>query len=214
MMTYLLKKTQLVTSKEKSNKLYKKLNIKSLLDLGAGNNPHFHIRKKLNIKSLLVDLFPWTEKENIVKVDVRDSESIEKYLIKFFGERQADCVVAPHLIEHFEKSESLLLLKQLEQYAKKLIIIETPNGFLKQDASPNNPLQEHLCGYTVQELRCRGYTVTGSTGLKILRNDFDKGSYRGNWVIFHALDRVFFKFLHFFPKLSFNLFAYKILQKS
>ena len=50
MKTYLLRKTQLVTSKEKSNKLYKELKIQTLLDLGAGNNPHFHIRENLNIK--------------------------------------------------------------------------------------------------------------------------------------------------------------------
>lgn len=213
-MKQFLRWTRLVTHVDKSFKLFKDMKIKTLLDLGAGGDPQFKIREQLGIRSLLVDIKPKMNNVNVISLDVRDSKNIRKKIMDYFGESQVDCVVALHLIEHLEKTESLTLLNDLETYAKKLVIIETPNGFLRQPPSPDNPFQEHLCGYTVKELRNSGFKVTGTTGLKILRNNFDKGSYRGNWQILHSLDRILFFVLHHFPRLSFNLFAYKILSNN
>lgn len=90
-----------------------------------------------------------------------------------------DAVVLLHVIEHFDKINSLLLfLKHIELYAKKIVKIETPNGFVKQSDTIENPYQEHKCGYRTEELRKLGYKVSGTTGMKFLRNNYDKGSYK------------------------------------
>jgi hypothetical protein len=194
MYKYFVKKTRLITNLEKAEKLYRNYNIKTLLDLGSGSNPHRETRKFLGINQILVDVACSNDLETVI------------------GKRQVDCVVALHVVEHLEKGDSLRLINQMHHWANKMIIIETPNGFLKQKGTIENPYQEHLCGYSVDELRQLGFKVTGTTGLKFLRNNHSKGSYKIKNTAVYVFDRIVFKFFHHFPKLSFNLFAYKILN--
>ena len=211
-MKWLIKKFKLVTNVEKSEKLYKKYSISTLLDLGAGTNPHDNLRKRLNINQFLVDANVG-KNTNFIQADIMDFTELSIKLSKI-SKDGFDAVVLLHVIEHFDKLNSLLLLKHIELYAKKIVIIETPNGFVKQSGTIENPYQEHKCGYRAEELRKLGYKVTGSTGIKILRNNYDKGSYKLDIFWIRALDRLLFRFLHYFPRVSFNLFAYKIIQSN
>lgn len=211
MYKYLVKKTKLITNKEKAEKLYKAHHVKTLLDLGAGSNPHNLIRQGLGIRQILVDISNESEIDSVISVDVMNFTSISENLMGLTGRNKVDCVVALHVVEHLEKNQSLKLIHQMSNWAVKIIIIETPNGFLKQEGTPNNPYQAHLCGFTVKELRSLGFKVTGTTGMKFLRNNHSKGSYKIKSIFVYILDRILFKLFHRFPKLSFNLFAYKIL---
>jgi phage-related protein len=206
-----IKKTRLITNKEKAEKLYKAHHIKTLLDLGAGSNPHNQIRQALGIKQILVDISNESDINSVISIDVMNFTAISKNLMILTRKDKVDCVVALHVVEHLEKDQSLKLIHQMSNWASKIIIIETPNGFLKQEGTVNNPYQAHLCGYTVNELRSLGFKVTGTTGMKFLRNNHSKGSYRIKLIPIYILDRMLFKIFHRFPKLSFNLFAYKIL---
>jgi hypothetical protein len=212
MYKYFVKKTRLITNREKAEKLYKNYNIKTLLDLGSGSNPHREIRKSLGINQILVDIASSNDVETVIPLNIMDFSAITESLTKLIGKQQVDCVVALHVVEHFEKNDSLKLINHMQTWANKMIIIETPNGFVKQEGTFENPYQEHLCGYTVNELRQLGFKVTGTTGLKFLRNNHSKGSYKIKNTGVYIFDRIVFKYLHHFPKVSFNLFAYKILN--
>ncbi len=83
-----------------------------------------------------------------------------------------DCVVASDLIEHLEKTEGSDLLDAMERIASKRVIVFTPNGYLYQPATPDNPFQEHLSGWRVGEFVERGYRVIGINGWKPLRTTY------------------------------------------
>ena len=59
----------------------------------------------------------------------------------------------------------------MEAVARRRVIVFTPNGFLPQDAFDGNPYQVHRSGWTVQEMRSRGYEVRGIHGWRPLRGE-------------------------------------------
>ena len=145
---------------------------KTLLDLGCGSSsPIKSFSKKFY--SIGIDAF----KQNIYK---SERENIhDKYytmnvldIYKKFKNNSFDCVIALDLIEHLTKEEGFKLINIMERIAKKKIIIFTSNGFLPQKEYENNPLQEHKCGWTVEEMKNMGYEVIGINGWKILRGEY------------------------------------------
>lgn len=85
-----------------------------------------------------------------------------------FKKNQFDACVALDVIEHLPKKEGYRLIKDMEKIARKKIVLFTPNGFLNQPSN-NNQYQEHLSGWTAQEMKDLGFQVTGVYGLKSLR---------------------------------------------
>lgn len=88
---------------------------------------------------------------DFVQMDVRKIDELGK---KF------DVVICHHVIEHFEKDESIALVKKLESSANKLLVIGTPIGFV--DTAYNvelhqNELEAHKCGWTPEEFKNLGY---------------------------------------------------------
>jgi len=76
-----------------------------------------------------------------------------------------DAVVCLDVIEHLEREQALALLATLESLARRRVVVFTPNGFVPQPPTADNPYQEHLSGFTTSDLRERGYTVRGMHGL-------------------------------------------------
>jgi hypothetical protein len=76
-----------------------------------------------------------------------------------------DAIVAMDLIEHLDKEKGLKLISDLSSLAKK-IIIYTPNGFLFQPPTADNPFQEHLSGWDFDEMQNLGFKVFGVNGYK------------------------------------------------
>jgi SAM-dependent methyltransferase len=89
-----------------------------------------------------------------------------------FRERSFDAVVSLDVIEHLAKEDGERMLATMEMLARTSVVVYTPNGFLPQPASPDNPWQEHRSGWTPAEFRARGYRVFGINGLKRFRGDF------------------------------------------
>ena len=56
--------------------------------------------------------------------------------------------------------------------ASKRVIAFTINGFQPQDEHSGNVLQKHLSGWSVAEMRQRGYEVVGINGWKPLLGEF------------------------------------------
>jgi hypothetical protein len=205
-----------------TKKLLKRLHIRDVVDLGAGLNPQHEIRKQLKIRQLLIDLGYPEEEEgpnlSRKRIDVMNFESIRLAVQEFDRngknvDGKIDAVISIQNIEHLEKQDGEQLLEFLELIARKLIVIETPNGFVSQPGTINNPFQAHKSGWTVKDFTSRGFEVRGTSGLKFLKKNSDKGEYRLNirgMRLFDVLiSRVFL--IHLFPRICFNIFAYRKL---
>lgn len=91
------------------------------------------------------------QKGEFIEMDVRDADKLGK---KF------DVVICNHVIEHFEKEESIIFVNKLEALANKILIIGTPIGFV--DTTYNvelhqNELEAHKCGWIPEEFERCGY---------------------------------------------------------
>jgi SAM-dependent methyltransferase len=125
-----------------------------------------------------------------------------------FEPKSFDAVVAFDLIEHLEREDGVRLLDAMEEIARMRVVVFTPNGFLRQDGTPENPLQRHRSGWTVGDFARRGYDVFGIHGLRLLRGH--KGSIRWRprrlWGIVSDLTQ---PAVHRRPSLAFHLLCVK-----
>jgi len=197
-------------------KLYTEFGVSSIVDLGAGNNPQEKICSDHSIRQLLIDLgYPESISPRIQRrsINILDFTSIERAISEFVDER-VDAVVSIGTIEHLKRADGELLLNRAESWAKKLVIFETPNGFVHQGPVDGNIHQIHLSGWVPQDFYKRGYKVIGVTGLKILKKDSNKGEYkfpiRGMKLFDVLLSRILFA--KYFPSLCFNFVAFKKIK--
>jgi SAM-dependent methyltransferase len=128
-------------------------------------------------------------------------------------ERSVDVVVALDVVEHFQKPEAVALLDAMERLAKRRVIVLTPNGFVPQEpgGTAHNPWMAHRCGWTVDDLRRRGYRVRGYSGWK--------GGAGPGWWIRNNLDALFQLLMTATqplvadrPHLAFHLLAWKDVE--
>jgi SAM-dependent methyltransferase len=111
-----------------------------------------------------------------------------KRIPDLFPNRRFDACIALDVIEHLEKQDGWLLLDHMERLATRRVVIFTPNGFIPQK-SKDGDLQEHLSGWTAEDLRSRGYRVFGMSGPKSLRGEYHRIRYRPRplWVVISIL---------------------------
>jgi len=140
-----------------------------ILDLGSSSESHIQkISNKLKELILMdINFLNLNKKKGITYIegDVRNIENL-------FKENSIDIIIAIDLVEHLSKSDSILFIKKIKKICKRKVIIYTPNGFLPQPPDPNNPFQEHKCGYTNSELKKLGFKTSGMIGLKNLRGSY------------------------------------------
>lgn len=174
------------------------------------------ICQELGIKQLILDTFYPEEDSPVVRrqISFLDFKSVESAIFDFCGSNKVDCVVSIQSIEHLTKNDGELLLSNIEKWARKLVIFETPNGFVEQGAIGGNIHQIHLSGWSIDNFKSRGYKIIGTVGLKILKKASNKGQYklpiRGMKLLDVILTRI--SFIQYFPKASFCIFAYKVLD--
>lgn len=99
-------------------------------------------------------------------------------LAERFGPDSFDCVVALDVLEHLPRRDGLDLLTTMERIATRKVVVFTPNGFLPQRPDDLNPMQQHLSGWTPEDLATRGFAITGVNGLKPLRTEHAKIAWR------------------------------------
>jgi len=177
----------------------------TVLDLGCGHLSPIH---RCNIPfSVGVELSEPSLQESkrkgihsqYIKADIRRLE---------FKPKSFDAVIAVDVLEHLTKDEGTELLGKMEQWAKKKVIITTPNGYLRQDAYENNPLQEHRSGWDVKELENLGFRVRGIAGWKKLRGYKSSIKYSPAFLWARISDLTQ-KITYRYPKLAFQLMAVK-----
>jgi hypothetical protein len=122
-----------------------------------------------------------------------------------------ECVLANDVLEHLEKEAGLRFLQSLERIATKRVIIFTPNGFLTQEPFEGNPWQRHLSGWSVKEMRSRGYRVYGINGWKAIRGEMCEIKFRPKllWLIISYFTQ---PITYFFPSLSYQIFCVKDIR--
>jgi hypothetical protein len=180
----------------------------SVLDLGCGHNSSIQY---FNIPfSVGVDLFDRyleeSKNKNIhnqyVKEDVRKVE---------FSSRSFDGIILIDVLEHLKKEEGLELIEKMNKWARKKIVILTPNGFIEQEAVDNNSLQEHRSGWRIEEFEKLGFKVHGINGLKHLRGHMAILKYKPLflWMIISDITQ---RMVYRAPKFAFHLLAVKEIK--
>lgn len=191
----------------------------SVLDLGCG--PSSPLQYCKNIKySVGVEAFkPYL-------IESKNKKIHAKYLNKRieelnFPEKSFDVVIMIDVLEHLEKEQGKILLKKAEKWARKKVIINSPNGYLPLKSLDENHFQLHRSGWTIEEMNNLRYKAYGMAGWKFLRsgeNATKKVSQEGEsfftirfkpkllWAIFAALTQTI---TYYFPKQAFEVFYVK-----
>jgi hypothetical protein len=151
----------------------------SLLDLGCGrSSPVGSFSHRLG-RCVGIDAFEPYLRESVAAGIHSDYCCLDVMQIEqHFGPESFDCVVALDLVEHLPKADGEELLGIMERTAARKVVVFTPNGFQPQQPYDDNPLQQHLSGWKVDEMRHRGYRVIGLHGWKPLRGE--RGIARGH----------------------------------
>ncbi len=187
-------------------------NYDSVLDVGCGySSPIGAINK--TFKSEGIDIYKKTiveskKKKNHDKYTMGDIRNLSK----LYRKESFDACVSIDVIEHFKKKDAFKLIRDMENIARKKVIILTPNGFLEQHDYDGNPHQEHKSGWSKSDLEKLGYSVYGLRGLKYLRDDHAGIKFKPwiFWGFFVFISEILF---YPFPSLSFDLYAVKDLTK-
>ena len=177
----------------------------SVLDLGCGHHSPIHMYEIPF--SVGVELFEPYLKESkrkgihsqYLKADIRRLE---------FKPKSFDAVTAFELLEHLTKQEGCELLDKAAIWARKKVIITTPNGYALQGTYGNNPLRENKSGWDVSELRDLGFKVRGFYGWKRLRGPRGELRYKPAFL-WRRVSDLTDKIAYYFPKLAFLLLASK-----
>ena len=189
----------------------------SVLDLGCG--PNSPVQYCGATRTVGVECFrPYydTAKANHTHSELQFSR-IEDLS---FPANSFDAVTMIEVIEHLPKDVGKRMLASAETWARKKVIVTSPNGFIPQKALDDNPLQEHLSGWNVPEMRELGFRCHGLAGLKVLRHERDSLAWtddltvlirfrpRQVWFVISALSQLV---TFHFPRLAFGVFSVKDL---
>ncbi len=67
-----------------------------------------------------------------------------------------DLVLAIDILEHFDKGQGSVFLKECQRVCKKTVLVSTPRDFIEQEVVAN-PLENHRSHWTEQDLRVCGF---------------------------------------------------------
>ncbi len=181
----------------------------SVLDLGCGpSSPLQYCNLKYSVG---VEFYEQYLAESIRKGihDFYISADIRKMEL---SQKSFDAVVLLDVLEHLSKEDGLALIAKMESWARKKIVIFTPNGFLSQEHDlDGNPMQKHISGWTVEELEKLGFSVAGANGWKTLRGEQSHVKYRPK-LLFYAISQLTQMVTRYFPEYAHALFAVKELK--
>ncbi|MCU0285014.1 MAG: class I SAM-dependent methyltransferase [Acidobacteria bacterium] len=147
-------------------------NSETILELGAGKNSYLDkLQKPFIITAIDIDRS---------SLDIAAENNVYDYYIKgdvtklpsLVAPKSFDAVVAFDLIEHLTKADGRRLIEDMCHIALEKVIIYTPNGFLHQPASKDNPFQEHRSGWDFAEMKQLGFQVYGINGYRKLRGNY------------------------------------------
>lgn len=192
----------------------------SVLDLGCGPSSAVQFcgpfKRSVGVEAYAPYLKLAEEKKTHDELICKNIQDLD------FPPKSFDAVIMLEVIEHMPKEMGLDVLRKAEKWARKKVIITTPNGFIAQKSLDGNPLQEHLSGWSVENMKQLGYESRGLAGVKFLRQEVQGDTmdnaditvsikYRPRffWFIVSALSQMLTNHM---PSLAFELFAVKKLK--
>jgi SAM-dependent methyltransferase len=123
-----------------------------------------------------------------------------------------DSIILIDVLEHFEKEHAIELLKKIQRWTKKNVIVVVPNGFVPQeeDIGDSNKKQHHLSGWTVKDLGELGFRVRGIGGVRYLRGE--RGQIiptrtRPGHYLLAGISKISEPFTEILPGYAYHLFA-------
>lgn len=180
----------------------------SVLDVGCGSNSPFRKMRK-NIRSEGIDIYrksiSLSKKQGIHQnYKTADIRKLDRY----YSKKSFDTVIALDVVEHLKKKEALKLIRDMENIAKKNVVILTPNGYYDQDELEGNPYQIHQSGWTKDDFKKLDYRIYGLRGWRKLRGEHAEIKWKP-WFFWGFCSFLSEYLLYYFPHLSFDLFAVK-----
>jgi SAM-dependent methyltransferase len=133
-----------------------------------------------------------------------DAESVDRV----FRPASVDAVVALDVIEHHERARAVELIAALERVARLRVVIFTPNGYVPQPATPENPHQEHRSGFGAADMRALGYRVRGINGLGCICGPFAESRWAPG-VLWRRISDLTAPLVYRVPHLAFALLCVK-----
>lgn len=188
----------------------------SVLDLGCGPSSPLEYVKNIR-HSVGVEAYePYVERSRAKKIH---SEYVVRNILDLdYQEGAFDAVILIGVLEHVDRDLGHKVLELCAKWARKKVIVTTPNGFIPQKSLDGNPLQVHLSGWTVSDFKKLGYTVRGLCGLKVLRQEVDSDGMGDDLLVTMRFRPRFFWFVvsvltvpvcFFLPRFSFDLYCVK-----
>jgi len=133
-----------------------------------------------------------------------DAASVDRV----FRPASVDAVVALDVIEHLEREQAVDLIAALERVARRRVVIFTPNGYVPQPATPENPHQEHRSGFGADDMRALGYRVRGINGLGCLCGPFAESRWAPG-ALWRRVSDLTAPLVYRVPRLAFALLCVK-----
>lgn len=133
---------------------------RSILDLGCGQGLQMKTIKLRypKIYALGIDLFkPYIDKCR--KEKTHDKFKIADIRTLKLKDKSFDVVMASQVLEHMSKRDAFSLLRKIERWADKLVIISTPIGKVFYDTDDGNPLQKHKTFFYPEDFQKKGYKI-------------------------------------------------------
>jgi len=204
-----------VLSKEiDSNKIIR------VIDIGAGPAEYWNDKVLLDFfykRKVEITLFDATEESGLASpselIKVSKIVGIAPRDLTTFSDSEFDLVIALDLIEHLTKEDGYSLLYQLDRLALKSSLIFTPNGFVWQPPSLNNPFNAHISAWTSRELRQLGWKKQyGNIGFSFFVGPY--GLLKYNSRLIRVLNILALPIVRVFPSLGFSFTAIKRQKNS
>lgn len=190
----------------------------TVLDLGCG--PSSPLKNIKNIKhSIGVEVFkPYLD---ISKKQKIHTQYLQKNILDLsFPKNSFDAVILIEVLEHLSKKDGQKILKIANRWAKKKLIISTPNEFFPMGIVDKNKYQQHRSGWSITKLKKMGFKVNGVSGLKFFYKPENKVNSLINSSVyqnikfypqpfFYVINALFQIPNYYFPRFTFGLFAVK-----
>jgi ubiquinone/menaquinone biosynthesis C-methylase UbiE len=177
-----------------------------VLDIGGGTGLFWEnlLNEFPNIELTICDLFDPGELKDFSHK--RISLSFEQALPSI-NSNDFDLVTAIDLLEHLDTASAYRLLYQMQRISRETIVVYTPNGFVWQPPSTNNPYNAHVSGWTCNNLIQFGFkNILGHVGHKKLIGPYSRPINRsGNPYISYLIEKTGEKLAIAFPGQAFAL---------
>ena len=143
----------------------------SVLDLGCGPKSPLgalnHLEKRVGVE-------PFGPYLELARASSTHDEFYQKLITDLdFEPESFDAVIMIDVIEHMTEEDGLAAMKLAEKWARKKVIINSPNGFIAQKSLDGNHLQEHKSGWSYSRMKELGYHSRGLAGPKWLRQEVE-----------------------------------------